>query len=92
MGRLVACLSDKAFLHFTLMIDCAPKIVLLTSDFDEDLGEVPEPLSDLPYVRCPFVSDLSSEHRNEAVYPISHALMADIYVSFVEEIFGVTKR
>jgi hypothetical protein len=37
-------------------------------------------------------SDLSREHRAEAILPMAHHLMADVYAAFGEEILDVSKR
>jgi hypothetical protein len=40
----------------------------------------------------PLLSDLRREHRAEAIPPMAHRLMADVYAAFGEEILDVSKR
>ena len=40
----------------------------------------------------PFFADLTREHWAKSVPPITNCFMANIYASFMEQIFNITKR
>ena len=60
-GLLVACLRDKAFEDFALMINGTPKIVPLAVNFHEHLIQMPAPHTKFNTGNPPF-SDLRGKH------------------------------
>lgn len=73
------------------MVDSAPKIMALSSDFDEDLIQVPLPLRAAPYgFRTPF-PDFMCEVSAEPIDPETDAFVANIDAALVEKIFHVPK-
>ena len=72
------------------MIDGPPEIVLFAVELHEHLVKMPTPMAGFRTL-YPALSDLSGEHRPEAMPPISDGFMADINAPFVEQIFHIAK-
>ena len=73
---LVTGLNGEGFECLAFVIDSPPQMMLLTVDFHKHLVEMPAPVGIRPHAVDPFPSDLSGEHRPEAVPPEPHGLVA----------------
>ena len=88
---LVPLLRDIGLEHFALMIDCAPEVVRLASNFHEHLIQMPAPLRDLTHrFRSPF-ADLVGEVWSKSIDPEADTFVADIDATFMEEVFDITQ-
>jgi hypothetical protein len=74
------------------VIDRAPEIVLDAVDLYKDLFQVPLPLSALMHIRGAFRSGLSGEDRSKTINPQSHALVANIDPTLMQQVFAVPQR
>lgn len=74
------------------MIDCAPEIMSLTSDFDEDLVQVPVPLRTPSHGFGPPFPDLMREVSPEPVDPVTDRFMANVDTALVKQIFNIPQR
>ena len=73
------------------MVDSAPEVVALASDFDEDFVQMPPPLRAAPHgFRAPF-PDSVSEIGAEPVHPKPDAFVANVDATFVQKIFDITE-
>ena len=90
-SSLIPLLRDIGFQDFAFVVDSAPKIMALSSNFDEDLIQVPLPLRAAPHgFRAPF-PDLMCEVRAEPIHPKADTFVADIDATFVEQVLYVAK-
>ena len=71
------------------MVDRAPEVMLYSVDFDEDLIEMPLPLSDLPHVACSLLADLSGEVSPEPIDPEADAFMANVDTALMEQVVDI---
>jgi len=73
------------------MVDSPPKIVPFSSDFDENLVQVPLPLRRLSHSFRPALADLVCEMSTETIYPVPNRFVADIDPSLMEKVFDVAQ-
>ena len=73
------------------MVDRAPEVMLYSVDLDEDLIEMPLPLSDLPHIVGSPLTDLASKVGSKPINPESYTFMTNIYAALVEQVFDIPK-
>ncbi len=76
----------------TLVIDGAPKVLLLTVDPDENLVQMPAPMSELAHLLHPPPADVGGEHRSEPVPPEPHRLVTNTDPPLEQQIFNAAQR
>ena len=74
------------------MVHGAPKIMPFSSDFDEDLIQVPLQLRTLTHRFRSAFPDFVGEVGAKSVDPEPNAFMADIYAALVQQVFDIAKR
>lgn len=89
---LIPGLGDVALQHLALVIDSSPEVVLDTVDLNENLVEVPLPLSMLAHEGSTFRADFAGEDRSETIDPEPDAFMANINSSLMEQVFDVPQQ
>lgn len=90
-SSLVPRLGDVRFNDFAFVVDSAPEVVALASNFDEDFVQMPPPLRAAPHgFRAP-LPDLVSEIGAEPVHPKPDTLVANVDATFVEKVFDITE-
>ena len=88
-SSLIPLLRDIAFQDFAFMVDSAPEVVTLVSDFDEDLVQVALPLRTPPHGFGPPFPDLVCEVCAEAVDSEADTFVTYINAAFVEKVFDI---
>ena len=82
-SSLIPLLRDIGFRVFAFVVDSAPKIMALSTDFDEDLIQVLLPFRAAPYgFRTPF-PDFMCEVSAEPIDSESDAFVANIDAALV---------
>ena len=74
------------------MIHSPPKIVALSSNFDEHLVQVPPPLRASSHRLRTRLSDLVCEVSAEPIDPETDALVANVDPTLVQEVFDIAQR
>ena len=74
------------------MIHSAPEIMALSSNLDEDLIQVPQPLRASTHGFGSPLPDFVREVCAEAVDPEADAFVADVNAALVEQVLDISKR
>jgi hypothetical protein len=90
-GLAIATLYNEAFESLPFMIDCAPKVVLLSIYFHEHFIQMPLPIRMRTKLLNPFSLNIRSEHRTKSIPPEPHRFVADIDATFMQKIFDIAK-
>ncbi len=85
-GSTISTFGEENIAYVSILIDSAPQIELLTSDFDEefiDMSDVAEPTLLLPQI--------AGIGRTELQTPIPNCLVRNDDASFSKQVFDVSK-
>ena len=73
------------------MIDGAPEVVTLAVDPDENLVEMPAPVSEGSHRLDALATDLAGKHGAEPVPPEPHSFMADVDAALGQKVLDLSE-
>lgn len=85
----ISLFRDIALENFALMVDDAPKVMLLPIDHHKHLVEVPAPVTEPAHLRHTLATDLRGEHGAEPVPPKPHSLVANVDPALEQQVLNV---